>query len=125
LLPILGAPLLISVNAVTFIVVALAVAHWRPRQEQTPMLRENFTESFISSLRYARAPSIFPVTAFAVEPLQTRRTFPGQNWQWRDHPTLRAALYRAAEGPRPRTGAAGKRQISMATERRTFILMAS
>jgi MFS family permease len=54
LLPILGAPLLISVNAVTFIVVALAVAHWRPRQEQTPMLRENFTESFISSLRYAR-----------------------------------------------------------------------
>ena len=54
LLPFLGAPLVISANAIAFIVVALAVAQWRPREEQTMMLRENFTESFISSLRYAR-----------------------------------------------------------------------
>jgi MFS family permease len=55
LLPFLGAPLLISANAMTFIVVALAVAQWRPPEEQTTrILRENFTESFISSLRYAR-----------------------------------------------------------------------
>ena len=47
-------PLLISVNALMFLVVALAVAQWKPRQEQATMLRENFTESFISSLRYAR-----------------------------------------------------------------------
>ena len=54
LVPILGAPLLISVNALMFLVVAFAVARWKPRQEQATMLRENFTESFISSLRYAR-----------------------------------------------------------------------
>ena len=54
LLPILGAPWLITANALMFAVVALAVAQWKPRQEQATMLRENFTESFISSLRYAR-----------------------------------------------------------------------
>ena len=54
LLPMLGAPLLISVNALTFLVVALAVLQWKPRDMQSTGLRENFTESFISSLRYAR-----------------------------------------------------------------------
>jgi MFS family permease len=54
LLPLLGAPLLIALNALTFLVVAFAVIQWKPRQEQSPVLRENFTESFISSLRYAR-----------------------------------------------------------------------
>ena len=54
LLPLLGAPLLISVNALTFVAVALAVLQWKPRQTLSSKLRENFTESFISSLRYAR-----------------------------------------------------------------------
>jgi predicted MFS family arabinose efflux permease len=54
LLPLLGAPLLISINALMFPVVALAVLQWKPRQLESTTLRENFTESFISSLRYAR-----------------------------------------------------------------------
>ena len=54
LLPLLRAPLLISVNALTFLVVALVILQWRPRQIQSTGLRENFTESFITSLRYAR-----------------------------------------------------------------------
>jgi len=54
LLPLLGAPFLISFNALAFLVVALAVLQWKPRQIQSTRLRENFTESFISSLRYAR-----------------------------------------------------------------------
>ena len=54
LLPLLRAPLLISVNALTFLVVALVILRWRPRQIQSTGLSENFTESFISSLRYAR-----------------------------------------------------------------------
>src|SRR4030095_9751529 len=53
LLPLLGAPLLISINALTFLVVALAVLQWKPREVQSAALRENFSESFISSLRYA------------------------------------------------------------------------
>jgi MFS family permease len=54
LLPLLGAPLLISVNALSFLVAALVVLPWGPRQIQPTALRENFTESFITSLRYAR-----------------------------------------------------------------------
>ena len=54
LLPLLGAPLLISVNGLTFVAVALVVLQWKPRQTLSSKLRENFTESFISSLRYAR-----------------------------------------------------------------------
>ena len=54
MLPLLGAPLLISVNALTFLGLALVVLQWKPRQMQSARLRENFTESFISSLRYAR-----------------------------------------------------------------------
>ena len=54
LLPLLGPPLLITVNALTFVVVALAVLQWKPGETQSTGLRESFTESFISSLRYAR-----------------------------------------------------------------------
>ena len=54
LLPLLGAPLLISINTLTFLVVALVVLQWRPREMPTTRLRENFSESLISSLRYAR-----------------------------------------------------------------------
>jgi MFS family permease len=54
LLPLLGAPLLISINAMTFLAVALVILQWRPRETPSTRLRENFTESFISSLRYAR-----------------------------------------------------------------------
>ena len=54
LLPLLRAPLLISVNALTLLVVALVILAWRPGQIQSTGLRENFTESFITSLRYAR-----------------------------------------------------------------------
>jgi MFS family permease len=54
MLPLLGAPLLITFNALAFLVVALVVLQWKPRQVPSTRLRENFTESFISSLRYAR-----------------------------------------------------------------------
>ena len=54
LIPLLGAPLLISVNALAFLGVALVIMQWKPRQAAATRLRENFTESFISSLRYAR-----------------------------------------------------------------------
>jgi uncharacterized membrane protein YoaK (UPF0700 family) len=55
LLPWIGAPLLITINALMFLVVAFAVLQWKPRQTDSTMLRENFTESFISSLRYIRS----------------------------------------------------------------------
>jgi MFS family permease len=54
LIPVLGAPLLISINALAFLGVALVIMQWKPRQAASTRLRENFTESFISSLRYAR-----------------------------------------------------------------------
>jgi MFS family permease len=54
MLPLLGAPLVISLNAMAFVLVALVVLQWRPRQTALTRLRENFTESFIGSLRYAR-----------------------------------------------------------------------
>ena len=54
LIPLLGAPLLISFNALAFLGVALVIMQWKPRQAAATRLRENFTESFISSLRYAR-----------------------------------------------------------------------
>ena len=53
LLPLLGAPLLISINASMFLVVALVVLQWKPRQKRATRLRENFAESFMNSLRYA------------------------------------------------------------------------
>ena len=53
LLPLLGAPLLISINALTFVIVVLVVLQWKPRPMHSSMLRENFAESFINSLCYA------------------------------------------------------------------------
>ena len=53
LLPWIGAPLLISINALMFLLVAFAVLQWKPRQRDSTMLRENFIDSFISALRYA------------------------------------------------------------------------
>jgi MFS family permease len=53
-LPLLGAPLLISFNGLAFLLVALVVMQWKPRQIPSARLPENFTEAFISSLRYAR-----------------------------------------------------------------------
>ena len=47
LLPLLGVPLLISVNAVTFLIVAVVVWQWRPRKDGSLELRESFVESFI------------------------------------------------------------------------------
>ncbi|HEY5768881.1 MAG TPA: MFS transporter [Terrimicrobium sp.] len=54
MLPLLGAPLLISLNTLAFLGVALVIMQWKPRQAAATRLRENFTESFISSVRYAR-----------------------------------------------------------------------
>jgi MFS family permease len=54
LLPLLGAPLVISLSSMAFVLVALVVMQWKPTQTASTKLRENFTESFISSLRYAR-----------------------------------------------------------------------
>ena len=53
LLPLLGAPLLISINALTFLVVALVVLQSKRRQMRSIRLRENLAESFMNSLRYA------------------------------------------------------------------------
>ncbi|MGA7213022.1 MAG: MFS transporter [Terrimicrobiaceae bacterium] len=53
LLPLIGAPLLVTFNALAFLVVALVVSQWKPSQMPPARLRENFAESFISSLRYA------------------------------------------------------------------------
>ena len=39
---------------VAFVLVAFVIMQWKPRKAQATGLRENFTESFISSLRYAR-----------------------------------------------------------------------
>jgi MFS family permease len=63
LLPLIGAPLLISVNALTFLLVAYAVLQWRPREAQSIALRENFTES--RSLRYARNSQRMRIILFA------------------------------------------------------------
>jgi MFS family permease len=54
LLPLFGASVLISFNALAFVLVALVIKQWKPQKAQVARLRENFTESFISSLRYAR-----------------------------------------------------------------------
>jgi MFS family permease len=54
MLPLLGAPVLIATNALAFLGVAFVIMQWKPRQAASTKLRENLTESFISSLRYAR-----------------------------------------------------------------------
>jgi MFS family permease len=54
LLSLLHAPLLVSLNALAFLIVALVILPWRPLQIPSASLRENFLESLVSSLRYAR-----------------------------------------------------------------------
>jgi MFS family permease len=54
LLPIFGAPFAISVNALMFLLLVFALLQWKPRPMELASLPENFAESFISSLRYAR-----------------------------------------------------------------------
>jgi MFS family permease len=54
LLSLFQVPLLISLNALAFVSVALAILPLKSLQIESPGLRESFTESFISSLRYAR-----------------------------------------------------------------------
>ena len=52
-LPTLGAPLLISVNAVIFFVVCLIILQWRPDRKTAKPSDQGITESFVESLRYA------------------------------------------------------------------------
>ena len=53
LVALLGTPLIMSVNTLTFLVVAMLVLLWKPRPMRLTRLRESFAESFINSLRYA------------------------------------------------------------------------
>lgn len=54
LLSLFRAPLLISLNALAFVGVALAILPLKSLQIESTGLRESFTESFISAVRYAR-----------------------------------------------------------------------
>jgi MFS family permease len=63
LLPLLGAPLLISFNTLAFLVVALVILQWKPRKVQTSGLRENFTESIVAGFsRFPRSKSAARLT---------------------------------------------------------------
>ena len=54
LVPMLGAPLLISINALTLLIVCLVILPWKPRPAQPDHgSREGFVDSFLGSLRYA------------------------------------------------------------------------
>ncbi len=64
LLPLLGAPLLISINVLAFLLVALAVVRWKPRAVHPGNLRESFRESFVSSFRYANSSARFKIILF-------------------------------------------------------------
>ena len=66
LLPLLGAPLLISINALAFLLVALAVLRWKPRPVHPGNLRESFRESFVSSFRYANSSARFKIILFRI-----------------------------------------------------------
>jgi MFS family permease len=52
-LPVLGAPLLISINAVIFLMVCLLILQWRPDRATTKQSGQGVTESFIESMRFA------------------------------------------------------------------------
>jgi MFS family permease len=53
LLPMLGAPLLIAINSLMFLMIGLVILRWRPRPAQPNKQPESFKESFVGSLRYA------------------------------------------------------------------------
>jgi MFS family permease len=55
LLSLLGAPLLISINVLAFLLLALAVSRWKPRPTHPSNSREGFRESFRSSFGYAKS----------------------------------------------------------------------
>jgi MFS family permease len=52
-LPMVGAPLLISINAVIFLMVCLLILQWRPDRATTKPSDQGVTESFIESIRFA------------------------------------------------------------------------
>ena len=64
LLSFLGAPLLISMNVLAFLLVALAVLRWKPRPVHPGNLQESFRESFVSSFRYANSSQRFKTILF-------------------------------------------------------------
>ena len=64
LLSFLGAPLLISMNVLAFLLVALAVLRWKPRAVHPGNLQESFRESFVSSFRYANSSQRFKTILF-------------------------------------------------------------
>jgi MFS family permease len=64
LLSLLGAPLLISLNVLTFLLVALAVLRWKPRPIAPSNQRKSFWESFLSSFRYANSSLRFKIILF-------------------------------------------------------------
>lgn len=64
LLPMLGAPLLISINALTLLVVCLVILGWKPHQTQPKKSGEGFVESFVGSLRYAARSAQIKIVLF-------------------------------------------------------------
>jgi predicted MFS family arabinose efflux permease len=64
LLSLLGAPLLISINVLAFLLVALAVLRWKPRPVPPGNQNENFRESFVRSFRYANSSPRFKIILF-------------------------------------------------------------
>jgi MFS family permease len=59
LIPLIGVNAVFFVNAVCFMVVILAILHWKPAEKQSKLPLENFFESFITAIRYVRfAPGI-------------------------------------------------------------------
>ena len=53
ILPTLGAPLLLAINAVIFSTVCLVILRWRPDQATAKQPDQGVTESFVESIRYA------------------------------------------------------------------------
>jgi MFS family permease len=53
ILPTLGAPLLISINAVIFLAVCLVILQWRPDRATAKQSEQGVTESFVESIRFA------------------------------------------------------------------------
>lgn len=65
LLPTLGAPLLVSVNALTLLIVCLVILPWKPGQARPDNRSgEGFVESFLGSLRYAAKSTRIKIVLF-------------------------------------------------------------
>jgi MFS family permease len=63
-LPTLGAPLLISINALIFLIVCLVLLRWRPQAVPRKQAEQGFMESFLGSLRYAARSSPIKIILF-------------------------------------------------------------